>query len=768
MRRIPDCLNRLFLNSRALKLTYVPFLTLAALVIHATPAYSAKDDATLRVVVSSSEDGTPLPGTNVLLMKDDEIKAAGSADSDGLVQLSGIEAGNYQLEVRFLGYETHEEDVELRPGQNFVRRVQLTPSVERLEEVIVEGHEGGAHRQAGLQTVSPRDLRRIPSPTPGGDLAMYLQSLPGIATRGDRGGEMFIRGGTPSQNIIMVDNIPVTQPFHISSLFSAFPGSIIQDVDFYAGGFGAEYTGGVSSVIDVTLRQGNMNEFAGEAAISPYMASIRAEGPIETNHRSLLVSARSSLINHFSEPLTGENIPIDFYDLTLRYTSRLPNFNCGVTAMHTYDEGQINPLREVNLSWTNTAIGGRCLMFGAALDQPIDISLGYSRYNNSEWTADQIERSSTIDLLHFRLDREYLATGFPISYGLRWDLARYYTELDELFFHYEDFEALIANFRAFASGRWQPTEELTVIPGFTSQFTTGKFAPTLEPRLRLSYRPDGTDRREFSLAAGRYYQMVEGLSDERDAGTVFTVWKPMDTISDPEPWAWHGILGYRRQLGHYFETTVEGFVKDHRNIPVSQWTPEARMELETTFANGLIYGADLRLEYDRRPLLLLLGYDWSKVTYEAATDDLGAWVDGEVFSYNPAHDLRHQVNFLAALDIGDFTTSLRWEFNSGQPYTRIRGNDVLIPTPDEDPSEFPGTALTIYDKPYGARLPSTHRLDVSVEHTVDFSQRGSLQTQVGVINSYNRNNIFYYDSSTFQRMDQTPLFPYVSLSATFN
>ena len=727
------------------------------------------DEAQIRVVVNSAEDGTPLPGTNVIVLdQQDEIVTAGSTNRDGYVQLTHIPAGDYTLEVRFLGYETYEEELTLRDGQNLVRRVSLTTAVEELDEVVVEAFEGGAYRQAGRQTVSPADLGRVPTPGPGGDLAMYLQSLPGITTAGDRGGELFVRGGTPSQNIILVDHIPVTQPFHISSLFSAFPASVIHDVEFYAGGFGAEYTGGVSSVLDITMRQGNMKEISGEAAVSPYLASALVEGPLETDRQSLLVSARRSLIDRFSEPLTGEEVPVDFYDLNLRYTYQLPNFTCSATAMHTYDEGQINPLRETTLSWSNTALGGRCLLFGEALDHPFDVSIGFSRFTNTEGTPDQVERRSEINLIHFRMDRQYNLTEHPIHYGLRWDLARYNAELDERFFDFEDFESRIANFRAFGALEWEPSDRFTIIPGLTSQFTTGKFAPTFEPRFRMMFRPDGSERREFSIAAGRYYQMVEGISDERDAGTVFNIWKPMDTISDPEPWALHGIIGYRRQLGRRFEATVEGYLKNHRNIPVSKWTPEARLELETAFADGITYGADIRMEYNRKPFYLLLGYDWSVVTYEAATDDLGAWVAGDLFRYHPAHDQRHQVNAITSYDIGGYTASLRWELQTGLPYTRIRGNDVAIPIPNENPSVFPGTVVTIFDEPFGARLPATHRLDVSVERTFELSPRVSLLADAGVINLYNRNNIFYYDSRTFQRKDQMPLLPYVALTATFN
>ncbi len=726
------------------------------------------DSATLRVIVASDEDGNPIPGANVILSTEQDTVGAGSTNSDGYVQISDLQPGDYNLEVSFLGYQSYQTDVSLSAGQTALERVRLSADVEQLDEVVVEAADGAAYREAGRQTVSPQELGRIPSPGPGGDLAMYLQSLPGVVSSGDRGGEMFIRGGTPSQNVILMDNIPLTQPFHISNLFSAFPEEALQDVEFYAGGFGAEYTGGTSSVIDVSLRQGNMREFSGEVAASPYLVSAFAEGPIVEDHQSLLVSARSSVIDQTAEPLSGEEVPIDFYDILVRYTNELPNLTCSVTGMHTYDEGQINPLRDVNLSWTNTALGGRCLLFDASLDHAFDISVGISNFTNTEGTLDNVERESSVQRIHLRLDRDYDYLGLPISYGLRFDVARFQSELDERFVLFDEFDSRMANFQAFASATWEPIDNLTVVPGLTSQISTGLEVPTLEPRLRLSYQPFGSEFQEFSLAAGRYYQLVEGISDERDAGTVFNVWKPMDTMDHPEPWAWHGIVGFRQRLANSFEATIEGYIKDQRNIPVSKWTPEARLEIETAFADGFTYGADARIEYDSGPLHLMLGYDWSKVNYEASTGELGAWIDGEIFSYNPAHDRRHQFSAMAGYDIFGVTTSVRWEYGTGQPYTRIRGNDMAIPLPDQNPATFPGTAMTIFEEPFGDRLPSTHRLDVSMEREFQLSPRVVLGTEIGAINIYDRNNIFYYDSSTFERVDQMPFLPYFAVSASFN
>jgi len=243
---------------------------------------------------------------------------------------------------------------------------------------------------------------------------------------------------------------------------------------------------------------------------------------------------------------------------------------------------------------------------------------------------------------------------------------------------------------------------------------------------------------------------------------VFTVWTPSES-GDPLPQAIHGIVGYRQRIGSFMEASVEGYVKDLRNIPVPQWTTEARFNTRTTIANGLTYGVDARIELTADPLYAYVGYGWTKVSYEAARDDLGAWIEGDLFSYAPPHDRRHQVNTVVSYDLAGFTANASWEFGSGRPYTKVYGFNVALSLPQQFPSTSPGTAQVFYDRPYGARLPVYHRLDVSLERAFTLSDRLSLESKLGAINTYDRSNIFYYDVNALQRVDQSPLLPYLSL-----
>jgi hypothetical protein len=164
-------------------------------------------------------------------------------------------------------------------------------------------------------------------------------------------------------------------------------------------------------------------------------------------------------------------------------------------------------------------------------------------------------------------------------------------------------------------------------------------------------------------------------------------------------------------------------------------------------------------------LYLFLGYGWSKVTYEAGTEDLGTWVGGEIFEYAPSHDRRHQLNVVASYEVAGVTANVSWKSGSGRPYTKLYGFDLSLRTKilEERPTTDSGTALTLFDRPYGGRLPVYHRLDVAVSRSFDLSSNLSLETELGAINTYDRKNISYYDVNTLNRVNQSPLLPYLSL-----
>lgn len=734
--------------------------------LSAAPAHG-QSNATLRGLVTSGADGRTLQGANVLLTDlDSDLRKATATDVEGYYEIQGIPAARYRLTVSFVGFRTYEDTLTLS-DETRTLNIALSSKQRTLEEVRVEEERGATRRNAGLQTVGTEDIERVPTPGPGGDLASYLKTQPGVVTGGSRGGAVNIRGGTSSQNLFLVDGLPIVKPFHISNLYSAFSEDLVKSADLYAGGFGAEYLGRTSSVIDVTLREGNTKAYAGSASFSPFISSARVEGPIEKGEQSFLVSLRRSTVRETAGTLYGRSIPLTFFDFTGRYSIQASGANCSITGVRTYDQGRLSNERITSLSWSNTVLGGKCTLFGEGLDQALEVSAGYSRFENEAGSKGDPERSAGLRKGFFEVKSSQKFSWGTFRWGASPELVSYDFTVDQKFSRLTSRSISEFRLKGFSSLPIEVGEFLTLTPSVGVQFDSR--ANSLEPRLRLAYRPGGTDRREVSLAVGRYGQLSEGITDTQDAGTEFTIWTSRQ-VGDGLQSALHGILGYRETLTESIEVSVEGYGKQIKNIPVPEWTILNRFETELAPANSTVYGVDARVEWSSESTYLFLGYGWSNVTYEATREELGAWLERDVFEYSPSHDRRHQVNTVAGVDVGKTTFNLSWEFGSGRPYTKAYAFDLIpdVPSRISPPTEFAGREAVLYDEPYGGRLPSYHRLDVSVRRPFEISPSTRIKAEVGAINSYDRDNVFYYDVSRDNVVRQIPIYPYVSLGVSIN
>ncbi len=731
----------------------------------------AQDRNVFRVIVISGDDGNPIVGANVLLFNGetddnfDDLFDAGATDSDGRYEFERIEPGNYTLRISYVGHETLIENLQIADGDRIVRRITLRFASSEFDEVVVTERRQISTGDVGVISISAEEINRIPSLVAGGDLSSYLQTVPGVVTAGDRGGDLYIRGGNPSQNLVLVDNMQIFKPFHISNLYSAFPGNMVQTVDLYAGGFAAEYSGATSAIIDVTLRNGNMRHHQSSVTVSPYLTSAQYEGPLKKDRQSIMVQGRYSIMDRYAERIIGEKQEFNFYDVTAKYAFQSESVSCNVTAIRTYDSGQIDPSRNLDLSWSNTVSGVRCLGFDERFNYPVDVSVGYMSYSNSERIDGNPELFSSMNDIFLRFDHKDDVFNFPMDYGFFIGFRSFETILSERFSDFLSLKANRALVKSYAQMEYSIADRFRIQPGIALQFTL-ETSPTFEPRLRMAYSWGKDDGQEVSLATGIYYQSYEGISDTRDAGTVFTVIKANE-YQEQQPRAVHGIAGYEINIG-MFELNLEGYVKDHQNIPVSRWTPLARFELETALADGFTYGFDTRVELDAGRFYGQAAYGYSNVEYEAVSESLGAWVEEDIFSYNPGHDQRHKLNIIGSYDFPGFTTNVSWEFSSGRPFTKVYGFDLSLRVPEEDPMTTAGTARTLFSKPFNERLPVQHRLDVSVERTFRFHENVALLAKIGANNIYDRNNIFFYNLNTLQRVDQTPMMPYISLTANLN
>jgi hypothetical protein len=238
-------------------------------------------------------------------------------------------------------------------------------------------------------------------------------------------------------------------------------------------------------------------------------------------------------------------------------------------------------------------------------------------------------------------------------------------------------------------------------------------------------------------------------------------------VDDKRSRAIHALLGWQQNIGD-FSFAAEGYYKNLHNLTVPVWSVIARFTTDLTLADGDVYGIDTRVEFQRRHVYSYLGYGYSSTTYQTAQDNFGLWFGEPVQSYNPPHDRRHQVNALVSYSVGRFSTSLRWQYGSGVPYTKSIGTDAyvrLLGLPDV--RQIFGEPRFLFDKPYQGRLPAYHRLDFSADYKFEL-RFADVTLQAGAINVYNWENLFYLDLYEFKRVNQFPFLPFVSVLVEVN
>lgn len=740
-------------------------LLLAALAL-ATPAQA--QFAAVRGAVVGEASGQPLPGASVQLAALDTGETRGQAASaDGTFAFERLLPGEYVVAASFVGFESQSDTLTLRFGAAEEITLRLAEDPEALGDVVVEEERVDRSADAaGLRVVRPQDLARVPMPGVSPDLAAYLTTQPGFVQTGDRGGQLFVRGGTPTQNLVLVDGIPLYQPFHIVGFYSALPADLVAYADVYAGGFGPRYGGRISSVIDVQTVSGSKQRVTGSVALAPFLAGVTATVPVLPGEVSLVVSARESLVDRVAPELLGEALPFRFGDRFAKlhaFLSQTSTFTA--TYLQSYDEGSLardasDGSRGPASTWRSQAAGARYQYLPP--EAPVLAEFGFhlselkSTYASS---ATQAPRSSDVQSFGMTLDFTYLlgaarvhVGGHAITHSFAYDLRGGGAVTKEA----------ATEGAAFVDTRFTLSPKLSVAGGVRAQGLSSNSELLLAPRLRLAYRPEGpTGAQTFSLATGIYHQQLVGLTNAQDVADVFVAWTAVPRESRV-PEAQHVIAGWTRRWLPWLETSAEGYAKRIRTLSFARYQPRLDRFPEVDLVDGETQGVDLRVTAERPRFYGYIGYGWSRVRY--------MWQDrqlGDPDDFAPPHDRTHQLDVLAQAMRGPYRLSLRWQYGSGLPFTQLGGFYDALPqsTPsaptqrDPDAARTPTASRSLL---YAARLPAYHRLDVSLQRLV-VREHFRVRYQLGLINAYDRPNVFTVDLRTGARTNQLPLIPTVGI-----
>ncbi|MCW9705407.1 TonB-dependent receptor [Fodinibius salsisoli] len=726
--------------------------------------HARAQQASIQGIITDAASGQPLEAANVFLKNLADETARGMAtDGNGFYQISNIRPGTYLFRITFVGHIPYQDTLTLKANSRQNINIGLQTDTEELDEVVVSLKQT-TQVEAGRQRLSASDLGRVPTPGGSGDLAGYLQTLPGVVSTGDRGGQLFIRGGTPAQNMVLIDGTLIYKPFHILGFFSAFPEDLVSGADFYAGGFGPEYTGQISSVIDVKMRDGDRNQTKGSASLSPFLGEVTIEGPLKKGKSSWIASTRRSLVEQTSSTILGEKQPLHFESQYLKMSFfGEGNSRCSMMGMRTYDRGRLDPVEDNVFKWRNLVLGGRCVVLPEGSDLLFDMNAGISHITNSAGSANNPERSARATRFNLDVKLTQYSGSIRFDYGGFLHVNSLNYDMSERFGGPQTDSEHLPSLGTFIQSTIPIGDKMQIKPGLALSYHRNNYPVSLEPRLRLSWHPWGNDQQSFHAAVGRYLQPISGITDRRDAGSVFTAWMP-SPLGSSQMEAIHVLGGWNQSLDNGLNISVETYYKKLDHLPVSAWSSIARFTTDLALADGMSYGSDIRLEYAGNSWNAFLGYGYSHTEYETSQGHFDEWFGSSTQQYHPTHDRRHQLSSQLNVDLRSFTVGLSWQFGSGLPYTRPLGFDDLLRFKEKLPNvkEEYGTPRVIMNKPYNGRMPPFHRLDISLERSFRFAN-SQLTVKGGAMNTYNRTNLFYYDVYDHEQFNQLPIAPYLSL-----
>ncbi|NOX47955.1 MAG: TonB-dependent receptor, partial [Chlorobi bacterium] len=715
--------------------------------------------ATVRGFVYEKESGEPVIFTNVYLAG---TSYGAATDVNGYFAISKIPPASYTLMVTYLGFDTLKIEITLRPDEILSKKLFMKKGSFMLEQVQITADKEEARTKTNTSVVkiTPKQIKRLPTVGGQPDLAQYLQVLPGVIFTGDQGGQLYIRGGSPIQNKVLMDGMIIYNPFHSIGLFSVFDTEILRNADVYTGGFGAEYGGRISSIMDITTRDGNKSRFSGNVGASTFGANVMIEGPIKKikddgkGSSSFIISAKNSYLEQsskmFYDYIEGNGLPFNYLDLYGKVSLLGGNGNKVNFFGYNYTD-QVNNYRAISdYHWESFGAGSNFLIIPSGSPVLIEGHFSYSGYQITLEEANTAPRTSLINGFN---------TGFDFTYFIGKDEIKYGIELLGFKTNYE-----FANSLGVKVSQSQNTTELSayvkykkvvgkwlIEPGFRLQWYASLSNISPEPRLALKY--NATDNFRVKFAGGLYSQNLISARSDRDIVNLFNGF-----LSGPDnlPNTFNGkdvkhklqksehvILGFEYDLSSKFTVNLEGYYKNFSqltNLNRQKLFPDTEefsdmpdlVTKDFIIENGYAEGVDFTLKYEEKNLYVWIVYSLGYVLrrYEG--------LDGQLKTYNPHYDRRHNINIVVNYVFGgkrDWEINGRWNFGTGFPFTLAQGYYPEITFSDGIYTDYPTTNENLgvlYDEINRGRLSSYHRLDFGMKKKFVFNRYTRLEINAGV------------------------------------
>lgn len=747
-------------------------------------------DVTLSGVITEKDTGNPLHGATIFA---EEVELGTSSDADGYYSLT-LPPGEYTLRFQYLGMQTVYQQVVLYSSD------QLDIEMERrdldFDEIIVEGTgfwDNIRGTVTGVEVTTIRDLEQLPQLMGEIDVVQSLVALPGVQTVGEGSSGFNVRGGREDQNLVLMDGAPLFNSSHVLGLFSVFNPDVTESYALYKGHMPARFGGRLSSVLDVSMRNGSFEEFKVRGGIGLYSGRLMAEGPIKKDRTSFLVSGRGAASGILFS-MAGKNR--DLVRLSLDsdiYNSSAWFYDGNATISHRFSNHHILSLSlygsndffrfsdEFGFSWENRIAN---LKLRSAFSDNFfsEFSAVVNSYNSTSFTPtgpDAFLLETGIDYL--KLQQNFLYTGLQnhtIQFGAEWNR---YNSNDETIEPYNDFSAIgfdivekdegdelafyigdefeitpdiaislgtrytIYNQRgpsavfSYEDGRPRTVSSITD----TTHFSSGEKIVTyqgFEPRL--SSRFSITANSSIKLSYNRTRQYLHQISNSTSP-TPADIWQVSTRFLPPQK-AHNYSAGYYHNFDNdNWETSAEFYYRDIENlveyIDFAELFLNNHLETELFSGRGRAYGGEFTIRKNHGNWTGWLSYTYGRSFVKASSEFPGIEINrGDWFPSN--YDQPHNLNLTAIRSISDNSAfSFNFTWRTGRPITALSASYL-----DEN------TTVPVYSDRNKYRIPDYIRLDISFtiadniwkNRTVDPDRRMNDSANFTLYNVLSRKNAF--------------------------
>lgn len=774
---------------------------LAILLLFQTAAKSEINSrpGTISGFVYDAQNGEALIGANVFVPG---TTYGTTTNLSGYFVISGLPQGEHQLAVSFIGYSTYTRKIRVGAGDNEILKINLQNDVVKTNEIVITGDSIRTIDKLFVKPISKvelnsKQINSIPRVIEA-DLLRSLQTMPGIQPLSDYSSALYVRGGTPDQNLYLIDGTDVYNPEHAFGLFSTFNTNAIKKVELSKGGFGAEYGGRLSSVLNVTNLDGNRKEFQGDVAISLLSASTTLQSPLGS-FGSISGSFRRTYLDQTYAKVVDEIPDYYFYDGNLKAFLDLGEKDKLVVSFYggqdkldfKFDKDKPNSLG-FKYDWGNTtgSINWKRI-FSPELFASFWVT-GSRFASNFDFEEVDLHEDNKIEDLTVKGNLEYYySKEFTVKFGF---------EQKNLHTLYKqdfpggmvDANKYRTHYTGYAASTWRPNEDWNIETGLRfDYFRSAKNYQSIDPRLSVKYRLSETSSMKFST--GIFHQYLNRIP------RLFfsSIWATADEYLKGSK-SYHVILGYQKELFSIYELEIEAYYKRYDDI--YSYNQNLLVDIEADKYNnnepvftetkalfdkgkGNSLGFEIMLRKDYGALTGWIGYSLART--ENTVDGLNSSK-----SFVPRHDRTSTVNAVMNLNATDLWNDLweetheqgagKWLFSmnfiyaSGQPMTLPSSAYMANTLPDWKGSE--GNVALYPTELNTVRLPAYARMDVSLTWEKNYGS-WTLAPYVQVFNIGNRKNVWFiqYDNKIennrvkqeVETVNMIPLLPSVGVNIKF-